>query len=54
MIPMMLLASALAAVLSLGGLAISYGPDWPAGATITLLTGAVYFATLGLPRPHRR
>ena len=53
LVPMMVLASALAAVLSFGGLALSYGPDWPAGATITLVTGAAYFATLGLPRLRR-
>ena len=39
---MMLIASLLGAVLSLCGLALSYGPDLPAGPTIILLAGGVY------------
>jgi len=33
------------------GLAISYGPDLPAGATIIVLTGAAYLATTLLHGP---
>lgn len=39
---MMLVATLLGAVLSLAGLALSYGPDLPAGPTIILLVGGVY------------
>ena len=42
---MMLLATVISAVLTTGGLAISYGPDLPAGAVTILLTGAAYFLT---------
>jgi zinc transport system permease protein len=39
---MMLLATVLGSLISLFGLALSYGPDLPAGPTIILLAGAVY------------
>ena len=39
---MMLIAALLSTVFTTGGLAISYGPDLPAGATTILLAGAVY------------
>lgn len=39
---MMLIAALLGAVLSITGLALSYGPDLPAGPTIILLVGGVY------------
>ncbi len=39
---MMLIATLLGAALSVSGLALSYGPDLPAGPTIILLAGAVY------------
>lgn len=39
---MMLIATMLGAALSVTGLALSYGPDLPAGPTIILLAGAVY------------
>lgn len=35
---------------SLGGLAVSYGPDLPAGATIIVLAGMVYFLAMVLAR----
>jgi zinc transport system permease protein len=41
----MLIATLLGAVLSISGLALSYGPDLPAGPTIILLAGAVYVAS---------
>ena len=39
---MLLLATLLGSTVSLSGLALSYGPDLPAGPTIILLAGAVY------------
>lgn len=41
---MMILAALLSALFTTGGLALSYGPDLPAGATTILLAGAVYLA----------
>ncbi len=42
---MMIVAALLCAALTGAGLALSYGPDLPAGAVTILLTGALYFAT---------
>ncbi len=39
---MMLVATLLGSLVSLGGLALSYAPDLPAGPTIILLAGAMY------------
>lgn len=39
---MMVVATLLGGVVSAAGLALSYGPDLPAGATIILLAGAIY------------
>lgn len=39
---MMLLATGIGVVLTVGGLALSYEPDLPAGATIILLAGLLY------------
>ena len=39
------LASLACAVLTTGGLVLSYGPDLPAGAVTIILTGAAYFLT---------
>lgn len=47
---MMVIAALLGAALSTGGLAISYGPDLPAGATIILLAGGVYLLSTLLAR----
>ena len=41
---MMILAALLSAVFTTGGLAVSYGPDLPPGATTILLAGGVYLA----------
>lgn len=41
----MVIAVLLGATLSVGGLALSYGPDLPAGPTIVLLAGAAYVAS---------
>ena len=53
---MMILATLLSIAFTVGGLAISYGPDLPSGATIVLLAGAAYLATvlgMRLFRPRR-
>ncbi|MGD9495468.1 MAG: metal ABC transporter permease [Armatimonadota bacterium] len=44
---MMLLAAALAGMLTTAGLAISYAVDLPAGPTIIVLAGAVYLVVVG-------
>jgi zinc transport system permease protein len=52
----MLLAVLLSVLFTVLGLAVSYGPDLPAGATIILLAGATYLvATVGMRvvRPFR-
>ena len=49
----MIVASILTGLCMVGGLALSYRPNLPAGATIILLTGAVYLVVLIL-RPGRR
>jgi zinc transport system permease protein len=41
----MLLATALGAAFTTGGLAISYGPDLPAGPTMVVLAGVAYLAS---------
>ena len=52
---MMLLATLLGSTVSLIGLALSYGPDLPAGPTIVLLAGAVYvMSALGSRAVARR
>jgi zinc transport system permease protein len=48
---MMVLSAVLSAVLTTAGLALSYSPDLPAGATIIVLSGAAYLATTLLHRP---
>ncbi len=42
---MMLLATLIGSAVSVGGLALSYGPDLPAGPTIILLAGSVYIVS---------
>ncbi|WP_372845842.1 metal ABC transporter permease, partial [Pontiella sp.] len=43
---MMAIAAGLCALLTFGGLALSYQPDLPAGASIIILTGAAYLVSL--------
>jgi zinc transport system permease protein len=50
----MLVAVLLGALFTTGGLALSYGPDLPAGATIILLAGAAYLASTVLQRTLQR
>lgn len=47
---MMILAAGLCAALTFSGLAISYEPDLPAGATIIILTGIAYLISLFFKR----
>jgi zinc transport system permease protein len=42
---MMVLATALGAVFTSSGLALSYAPDLPSGATIIVLAGLAYLAS---------
>ena len=45
---MMLLATLLCALFTVSGLALSYAPNLPAGATIIVIAGAAYLLTAGL------
>jgi len=51
---MIVLASLLAGAVSLGGLALSYGPGWPAGATIVELAALLYIGVAGVTGVRRR
>lgn len=52
---MMLLATIIGSVISVSGLALSYGPDLPVGPTIILLAGAIYvISALSTHAIHRR
>jgi len=51
---MMVLASILGAVFAVAGLAVSYGPDLPAGATIILVAGGAYLLSTFLVAPLTR
>jgi zinc transport system permease protein len=42
----MILAAALCLLFTVGGIAISYGPELPAGATVIQLAGAAYLLAL--------
>jgi zinc transport system permease protein len=50
---MMIIATILNILFSIGGLALSYRLDWPAGATIALLSGFVYLMSLRFKRSIR-
>ncbi|EIC22203.1 metal ABC transporter permease [Thiorhodovibrio frisius] len=43
---MMLLATLLGVLLTSGGLALSYAPDWPVGPSIIVLAGSAYIVAL--------
>lgn len=47
---MMLLSATLTVFFTTAGLALSYGPNWPAGATIIVIAGAVYLVAVAGPR----
>jgi zinc transport system permease protein len=46
----MVLAVVLGSLFTTGGLALSYGPDLPAGATMILLAGVTYLGSTVLQR----
>lgn len=48
---MMIIATLLNMAFSLGGLAIAYRLDWPAGATIALFSGVIYLLSLRFKKP---
>ena len=48
LLPIMAVATGLGAAFTCGGLALSYAPDLPAGATIILVAGASYLVSLAL------
>ncbi|OPZ26034.1 MAG: hypothetical protein BWZ01_02251 [Deltaproteobacteria bacterium ADurb.BinA179] len=50
---MMGLAVLFSAFFTLGGIAVSYVPGIPAGATIILLAGAVYLLVVAVSYVHR-
>jgi zinc transport system permease protein len=51
---MMVLATLLGVLFTSGGMAIAYGPDLPAGATIILLAGGTYLLSTVATGLHRR
>jgi zinc transport system permease protein len=51
---MMALAVAFCLFFTLGGLVVSYAPDWPAGATIIELAGVVFLGALWIQKGCRR
>jgi zinc transport system permease protein len=48
---MMVIAVLLNVAFSLGGMAIAYRLDWPAGATIALFSGLIYLLSLRFKKP---
>lgn len=53
LIPMMALGSAICAAVTIGGLAVSYTPEWAPGATIALAAAGVYAAAAVICRRKR-
>ncbi|HCZ48855.1 MAG TPA: hypothetical protein DCZ11_07600 [Gammaproteobacteria bacterium] len=51
---MMIIATLLGSLLSVSGLALSYGPDLPSGPTIVLLAGAAYVTSALVSRSRTR
>jgi len=51
---MMIVATVVSVTLTTAGLAMSYAPDLPSGATTILLAGGAYLAVLGGRRVSRR
>jgi zinc transport system permease protein len=51
---MMLWASIIGIVLTTGGLALSYEPDFPSGSVIVLLAGALYIMSVIIQRPLKK
>lgn len=51
---MMVWASIIGIVLTTGGLALSYGPDFPSGSVIVLLAGALYIISVIVQKPLKK
>jgi len=45
---MMVISAILCAIFTTSGLVLSYGPDYPAGATTIIIAGAAYLAAVTL------
>ena len=53
LVPMMVVAAVICFAVTVGGLALSYGPEWPPGATIVEVAVAGYLAAAGVRRLRR-
>jgi zinc transport system permease protein len=53
LVPMMVVAAVICFATTVGGLALSYGPGWPPGATIVELAVVVYLAAVAWRRWRR-
>ena len=49
-VPMMATAAGICFVVTVGGLALSYRPEWPPGATIVELAAVCYLVAVGVRR----
>jgi zinc transport system permease protein len=54
LVPMMAVAAVICFATTVGGLAVSYAPGWPPGATIVELAVVVYLAAVGWHRWRRK
>jgi zinc transport system permease protein len=54
LVPMMIVAAMICFATTVGGLAVSYAPGWPPGATIVELAVVVYLAAVGWHRWRRK
>ena len=54
LVPMMVVAAVICFATTVGGLALSYGPGWPPGATIVELAVVVYLAAVAWRRWRRK
>ena len=53
LVPMMLAAAGICFAVTCGGLALSYGPEWPPGATIVEVAVVGYLVAIGIRRLRR-
>ena len=53
LVPMMALAAGICFAMTCGGLALSYGPEWPPGATIVELAAGGYLVVVGIRKLRR-
>jgi zinc transport system permease protein len=54
LVPMMALAVGIGFAVTVGGLALSYGPEWPPGATIVEVSAAGYLVAAGARHVRQR